>query len=520
MKRILLLTLFLLPLLVGAQSLNDFRSIADCSWSTVASWETYDGSIWVSASYYPGNGATGIVTVSHNLTLDVSVIIPDLVIDVTGTLNGSGNFTLTTTGNITCNGTMSWTNNAGGAISVGGNLNISGTFSIFNRNLTVTGTTILSGNGAFTDGSDTGNNNFSGVVTLSDNSTFTTNAVTTTGQLAFGSNFLTNSAGAITIGTATINGNLEVNSGTFTKASGGTLSVTGTTTLNNNATLSITSNSQSDFTGKVTVNNTAVWNSTGVITSGRLTLANGIEQNSTGTIQFGVCTFQSNPQQIAVADNTGSISFAGTTNVNADLTVINSGSGTGTGDVTFNGNVTILDGVTLANNRTIVIYGLLDGIGAAATYTNNSILEYRGTGSPMATGVFNVANVGTTVNYSRDGNQTIRVATYNDLIISREGANTTNRTKTLDTGSPLVVNGNLTINEYNLLYYNSTINNQIIQINGDLTLTANSGFYTPNADVIQSLIVAGTIDNSGTIYFQRSTTKVYRYRAHWFRRGN
>lgn len=508
MRRILLLTLFFLPLLVGAQSVNDFRSIANGNWSTLASWERYDGSSWVSATYYPGNGATGLVTVGNSITLDVSVSIPELVIDGAGVLTGSGNFTLTTTGNLTCNGTLSWTNNAGGDISVGGNLNISGTFSIFNRNLTVTGTTILSGNGAFTDGSDTGNNNFTGVVTLSDNSTFTTNAVTTTGRLTFGSDFVHSSTANTIIGTATINGNLSVNSGSFSKTAAGTLSVSGTTTLNNDAALSITNNSQSNFTGKVTINNSATWNSTGVITAGRFTLANGIEQSSTGTIQLGVCTFQTNGQSISVADNTGNISFAGNVDINTNLTIDNTGTGTGAGEVRFNSNLTIADNTTLTSNREIIVYGTLTGATATSTFINNSTFEYRGTTAPMTTGVFDVDNVGTTVNYSRDGNQIVTPTTYHNLIISREGSNTAVRTKTLGSGTTFTVNGDLTINEYNYLYFSSTTNNQTLQVNGNLILAAtNSYLYTPNVDVTHNLIVGGAVNNSGSIYFQYTNTR-------------
>jgi hypothetical protein len=508
MKRILLVSVLALLAVFAAeaQSVNDFRTVADGNWSTLASWERYDGSAWVAATYYPGNGATNEVNVGNNITLDVSVTIPKLTI--TGTLNGSGNFTLTTTGDLTCIGSLSWTNNAGGAITVQGNLLISGSFSIFNRNLTVNGTTTLNGNGSFTDGSDTGTNQFSGTVTLNDASAFTSSAVTTNGSLNFGANITHSSTGIIQIGTASITGNLEVNSGTFSKTAAGTLTVTGTTTLNNSGALSITSNSQSNFVGKVTLNGNSTWTTTAVNTTGRLTLSNGLEQNSTGAIQFGACTFQTNPQSIAVANSTGNISFGNTVSVASNLNVQNLGDGTGAGEVRFVGDVTIQDNITLTSNRTIIIYGILNGATATSTFVNNSTLEFRGTNAPMVTGVFDVDNAGTTVNYSRDGNQTVAPATYHHLIISREGSNTTLRTKTLGAGTTFTVNGNLTINEYNYLYFSSTTNNQTLTVAGNLELTAtNSYLYTPNADVTHSLIVNGVVNNNGSIYLQYSTTR-------------
>lgn len=508
MKRLLLVsTLAIMSVCaVVAQNVNDFRTVADGNWSNVAYWERYDGSSWVAATYYPGNGSTNEVTVSNSITLDVSISIPTLTI--IGTLTGSGNNTLTTTGNLSCPGTLSWTDNAGGAISVQGNLTISGSFGIFNQNLTVNGTTTLNGNGTFTDGSDTGINQFSGTVTLNNASAFTSSAVTTTGRMIFGANFTHSSTGTAQIGTASIAGNLEVNSGTFSKTAAGTLTVTGTTTLNGSGALSITSNSQSDFVGKVTLNGSSTWTTTAVNTTGRLTLANGLEQNSTGTIQFGSCTFQTNAQSIAISNNTGNVSFANTVSVASNLTVDNLGDGTGAGEVRFNGDVTIQDNITLTSNRTIIIYGTLNGASATSTFVNNSTLEYRGINAPMTTGVFDVDNVGTTVNYSRDGNQIVTPATYHHLIVSREGSNTTLRTKTLGAGTTFTVNGNLTINEYNYLYFSSTTNNQTLTVAGNLELTAtNSYLYTPNVDVTHNLVVNGYINNIGSIYLQYSTTR-------------
>jgi len=326
--------------------------------------------------------------------------------------------------------------------------------------------------------------------------------------MIFGGSFTHNSSNNTSIGTASISEKLEVNSGTFSKTAAGTLTVSGTTTLNNSGALSITSNSQSNFVGKVTLNGNSIWTTTAVTTIGNLTLAGGLEQNSTGAVQFGACTFQTNPQSIAVANSTGNISFDNTVIVASNLNVQNLGDGTNAGEVRFNGNVTIQDNITLTADRTVVIYGTLNGTNATSTFVNNSTLEYRNYNDPMATGTFDVDNEGTTVNYSRDGNQIIAPATYHHLIISREGSNTALRSKTLGPGTTFTVNGNLTIDEYARLYFSSTTNNQTLTVAGNLELSStNSYLYTPNADVTHSLIVNGELNNNGSIYLQYSTAR-------------
>lgn len=39
---------------VNAQQVGDFRSISSGNWTTVSTWQTYNGTAWAAAIYYPG----------------------------------------------------------------------------------------------------------------------------------------------------------------------------------------------------------------------------------------------------------------------------------------------------------------------------------------------------------------------------------------------------------------------------------------------------------------------------------
>jgi hypothetical protein len=65
--------LFCNQVIINAQSTNDFRTAAPGNWATLATWQRYDGSTWVAASYYPGETPTsskpvGNITISHTVT--------------------------------------------------------------------------------------------------------------------------------------------------------------------------------------------------------------------------------------------------------------------------------------------------------------------------------------------------------------------------------------------------------------------------------------------------------------------
>ncbi|NJN33260.1 MAG: T9SS type A sorting domain-containing protein [Saprospiraceae bacterium] len=113
-KPILLLLsgILALPFLSSAQSVGEFRSITPGSWFNATTWETYNGSAWVSASSAPSANAPKI-TVRHK----VDVSGTPLIIGTTSTVQIDTNGTvklftaLTNNGTINADGKLAWFSN-------------------------------------------------------------------------------------------------------------------------------------------------------------------------------------------------------------------------------------------------------------------------------------------------------------------------------------------------------------------------------------------------------------------------
>lgn len=111
-KSIILLTLLCIvgiaPL--SAQSTGEFRTTAlATNWSVIASWETFNGSMWLPATAAP-TSTTPLASVNHNLSVNTAVSNPNTVVGSGITLtvstlgvltmppakviSGAGNFTL------------------------------------------------------------------------------------------------------------------------------------------------------------------------------------------------------------------------------------------------------------------------------------------------------------------------------------------------------------------------------------------------------------------------------------------
>lgn len=144
---ILLFILVLSAHLYGQDAVNDFRSnAASFTWSTVGSWQRCsvagNPGTWITATYYPGNGTTGLVTIQtgQTVTFDVSAItIGALTVGqgISGTLNmnatasTSRTLTITNTLTIKAGSTLNCTNATGTnthTLNVGGDFLNSGTF--------------------------------------------------------------------------------------------------------------------------------------------------------------------------------------------------------------------------------------------------------------------------------------------------------------------------------------------------------------------------------------------------------
>lgn len=87
-----LFTLGCLLLLAGkisAQAIGDYQSAANGNWNALATWQTWNGSVWVAAVSTP-TSANGVITIQagHTVTITANVTIDEVVVN--GTLTSSG----------------------------------------------------------------------------------------------------------------------------------------------------------------------------------------------------------------------------------------------------------------------------------------------------------------------------------------------------------------------------------------------------------------------------------------------
>ena len=90
---ILSLTLILyfyviIPKKVYSAATGDYRSIATGNWNATSTWETYNGTSWVSASSTP-TGSDGVVEIQngHAVTIIAAVTVDQIKVNAGGTLN-------------------------------------------------------------------------------------------------------------------------------------------------------------------------------------------------------------------------------------------------------------------------------------------------------------------------------------------------------------------------------------------------------------------------------------------------
>lgn len=131
---------------------GDFRSTAAGNWTSLATWQTFNGTTWVAAATYPGQDAASVknVIISHAVALDATPIedIQELFIETAGSLTISGLFNLRYRGAYTACGTF--TAGAGGIYKVdtndfrtvagGGTWNLTATWERYNGSAWVAAT--------------------------------------------------------------------------------------------------------------------------------------------------------------------------------------------------------------------------------------------------------------------------------------------------------------------------------------------------------------------------------------------
>lgn len=192
------------------------------------------------------------------------------------------------------------------------------------------------------------------------------------------------------------------------------------------------------FNGLVINDTGATWNLTSDTTNSQLSFRGGIEQNNTTANSFvvSICNFSTNSQELS-----------------------------GIGDMVFQGDVYLKDGITIINNNTGVLYffDVIDQAGGASTTWIaglNSTIEYsRDSGiEPFANCNVDFSSNENTFIYNLIVNQNILGVEYWDLQILGNG------TKTLI--GDISVYGDLTIGS-GLTFDVDEINNYNIAIYGD-----------------------------------------------------
>jgi hypothetical protein len=455
-----------------AQSTNDFRSIAAASWNAATTWERYNGSAWVAAGYYPGNGTTNNVTVDHAVAANV-------IVNLTGTSN----------------------------------LTVNGALSLATSNFSVNGTTTI--NGSITDGSNTGITTFVGKVSVLGSGTFTSTAVTTAANLVFQNGISQQSTGAISLAAATLSTNaqsIELANNTGNISFTGAMSITAALTVSN----------LGDGIGAGSVSLGAVTNSANIIVnrpvtfSGALTANENVVLNSPVTFSSAVTiantkTITNNSQVIVVGTLNGGGATAKWFNQTNSLLEYQNGTAPmsiGVLDVAANGNTVLYKSNANQTIKLTDYYNLTTDVVSGNTSYNRTIQTLSGSFSilgNLTVGQYTsflssaAAAIQTlTINGVIANNGTITLqssaTTYCDLVLSGSGdlisgssASTIRlRNLTVTNGAPKTISYS-----GNIDFYTGASGN---------AFTNNGGSFTASAGAFRFLD-AFTIAGTGSITF-------------------
>ncbi len=264
------------------QSNGDYRTRAANNWNNNATWQVYSGGAWVNcaAGNYPGVAAgAGVVTLTHNVTLNVSPANPIGALVLQANLTPNASRTLTVTGNCTVSsGTLNLSNGAGRVVTlnVGGNFTMSG--GTITESSTSYGSVVFNGSGTqvFTKSGGT----------ISNIINFTVNSGS---NLNMGTSVLNGSAGTFTLNAGATLTTANV-AGISSAGATGSIQVTGTRTYNTGANY-VYNGTLAQITGTglpATVNSLTINNISGVTIAGNITLAaGGTLTLSSGILQAG-----------------------------------------------------------------------------------------------------------------------------------------------------------------------------------------------------------------------------------------
>ena len=453
------------------QATGDYRSVANGNWSTLATWERFNGATWVTPTVlqgYPGQFAVPSVTIQQSNDVVLNVVGATTLAVLTIEAGSLFDPTVVTTTN---NPSLTLTSlnqglTGGGVFTNNNTFTFSGTGS-----LTISGSAVVGGAGIGITGA-TFTFSSSGVLTIGGNASITVV-----------------SAFNVTAGTFSLGGSLSA-----TANADITFSTTGNVTIGGTTTLTPTTSSLTDsnntgvsiFTGLVTVD--GIWTSTAVTTPGNMIFRGGISCSNTAPgVSAGAGTFNTNNQSLS---GTGNIAFGNDVNI-PSITLTNTNTGTfSVGGVT---TLSTSGGFTDSNNNGLTIFAGNLSVGVGTTY--------------LSTTVTSTAAVVFRGGIAQGGTFTAGGATFNTNNQSITGANSLSFANDVAITAVTVTNSNtanLTITGTTTLAtsggFTDSNNTGITTLVGNVSVGAGTSFITTALTTTANLVFRGGIANSGTAF--------------------
>jgi len=510
-----------------AQSVGDFQSAGSGNWNATSTWQTWNGSGWISASSTP-TSADGVISIldGHTITIPsgFSVSVDQLYVGTSSTaeliIASGGAITAVGTGNdiaIYNDGLSNSTLTVSGTLTVNQNGSVV-EFDGFAYNPTSSTTLTFNSGGLYQHNYTSGPGKIPYANWQSGSTCsvigYTTNTGVPTGLDQSFYHFLWNCTAATgtTIslgltGTTSFNGNFTVSS---TNGKNLVLGGSSTSTINISGDFIVQNNSKVFFNSSGTGN---TFNISGNLTNSSTSL---VSLTNAGTVVVNVAgNFSSTGSGGFNLNNLGS--GTSTLSVKGNFTVSGGTfgriAGSGVTSIVFNGTST----QTFFNSGVIasvaINYSISNG---AIVDCGASIFPGTGTFTCNATGIIKTANTSGISNSTPSGTvQTTSTRTFTGgaTIIYNGNSNQnlgdafpTDVNFTINNSSGVTMNGNLTMNTNRALNLQSgtlTISANTLTINGSLTSTSGN----IGADNTSSLVIGGT-GALGTIPFSGTTTQI------------
>lgn len=460
-QAVFFLSLLLLSFTLPAQTNGDYRSIASGNWSTLSTWQRYNGLAWstpTTAQGYPGRYSTGLVTIQtgHTITLNVSPVssINAVLINADGadtklTVSGMNVLSVTNAitldppntnnvsatldvaaGSITCsslNSTNSTNDLRDCKVSIStGNLTVTGNIAMGNNvtrnDITFTGAGLLKVGGSFT----------TGAFNAATGCTVEYNGANQTIAPYHYYHLTTNGSGSKTVqATQLIDGNLSIGLNTTFDFGSSTHTVTVSGDLDGEGTLKMNGNGLAHTLNLGGANNLIPLLLT---TTG-----------SNSTINY----IRNGNQQVFESANYQNVTTSG------------SGLKTISEDITINAALTVNANTTLdfdtTEERLITVNGNLSGIGSIRMSGTGLAHVLQLNGESNSIGTLQTTNAsGSTIMYMSSTNQQIIASTnYQNLTIAGSATKTLQGITTIQ-GNLFVSSGTLELLDENLTVLGST----------------------------------------------------------------